>query len=59
MSFFTVQKKINGFPDFFVFDLTIQIFIYDFGPLLRSDVAEKVCTEIAGDSDIICSPGIA
>ena len=59
MSLLPVEQEVDGFTDLLVVDLAVQVFIDHLGPLLRSDVAEQVRTQIAGHGHIIAGPGIA
>ena len=59
MGLLSIEKEIDGLSDLFVGYLSVQIFVYDFGSLFRSDVREKIGAEIAGDGNVISCPGIA
>lgn len=52
---FTVQQKIDRFPDITVRDLAVQIFVDHLGPLLGGDVGQKVDRQIRN----ILSPSLA
>lgn len=47
VSLLPVEQEVDGFTDLLVVDLAVQVFIDHLGPLLRSDVAEQVRTQIA------------
>ena len=59
MCLLSIEKEIDGFSDLFVGYLSVEIFVYDFGSLLRSDVREKIGAEIPGDGNVIPCPGIS
>ena len=53
MRFLTVKQEVDGFFYLPVADLAVEVFIDDFGPLLRCNVGDT------GHGDIVSRPGIA
>ena len=59
VSLFSIQKKVDGFANTAVIDLTVQVLIDHLGPLFAGDVGQQIAGQIPGFVQVSCVEGIA